>query len=239
MDFEHKIMTPQKKYFVIFVCCITGLALAAFLVFGHLLREYITYAVDKQKAQGEILATRNNHEELKKYLRVQEDDYKTRLSDIKKIMEQRDNEIAQREAKIKSQQETIDGITVLSNQLTTAKNEYAQLQKDLEGVKDSHTALVATNDDLQKKNDEIQKEHEARKADYLKDIALLDQIKEGKDKDIEKLSAQKIAIESQTEKSNEKILLPTDPAKKIRIEPPKAPAYLPQVSAAVSKVLNW
>jgi chromosome segregation ATPase len=213
MNIEHKIRTPQKKYFVIFVCCITGLALAAFLIFGYLLREYITYAVDKQKAHDEILVTRNNHEKLKEYLLEQEEEYKTRLSDIKNLMEQRNNEIAQREAKIKSQQETIDEINVLSYQLTQAKNEYVQLQNnlktasvELDASKSSNTTLVTINEDLKKKNDAIQEEHEARKEVYLKDIKLLEQIKEDKDKDIEKSSAQKTILETQTEKMNEYLL---------------------------------
>lgn len=225
MDFDHKIRTPQKKYFVVFVCCIAVLSLTTFLIFGHFLSEYMAYAVDKQKAQDEISATKRSHEELKEYLGTQEDDYKTRLSNVKKMLDQRDAELAERDAKIKSQQDMVDKINVLSNQLATAKTEYVQFQNDLKTVqknldvaKISHATLAASNEDLQKKSADIQKEHESQKADCLKDIALWDQVKQGKDKDIEKLVTQKADLESQAEKLNEKILLLKEETERSRVQ---------------------
>jgi len=214
MNFEHKIRTPQKKYYVFFFCCISGLALISFLIFGHLLREYIKFAVDKQKAQDDILVTKKNHEELKEYLQTQEDDFKTRLSELKQIRAQQDSELAERDAKIKSHQKAIDEINVLNTQLESARNDYAKLQndlkstlKDLEVANGSYTALFAINEDFKKKNEAILKEQEAQKSAYLNDIERLNQIKDGKDKDITKLDTKITAIETQIDKMNSKYLM--------------------------------
>lgn len=150
-----KSSRAKKAYFVLAVVVLMAVALASFVLFGKLLRDYIVYDSDRLKAtaeiesvQAQIVEIQNIYlkqkteyaERIKKMrddLKTRNDDYVVSLEKNRKVKALLESEVAERESKIREQQPLIDEYLTLTNQIVIIKASVKTAQDDLISARES------------------------------------------------------------------------------------------------------
>ena len=148
--------TRSKKVFLVLaVLCLIAVAIASFVIFGKLLRDYIVYDSDRSKAAAEIESIQKQISEtqdkyvkqkteyadriqkLRDDLKARSDDYMVSLEKIQKAKTLLESEVAQREAKIRDQQSLVDEYLTLSNQVASIKSSAKMALDELKSARES------------------------------------------------------------------------------------------------------